>query len=149
MAQTKLMPTTVLAVAILVSVGLHFLLPLARVVPYPWNLTGVLPLAFGVWLNLAADRAFRRAHTTVKPFEESTALVQDGVYRLGRNPMYLGFEAVLLGLALLLGSASPWLVVVVFPLVIERVYIRVEERMLEARFADEWRQYKARVRKWL
>ena len=149
MAQTKIMPTTFLAAAVLAEAGLHFFLPLARVVPYPWNLAGAAPLALGVWLNLAADRAFKNAQTTVRPFEESAALVQSGVFRLSRNPMYLGFEAVLLGIALLFGTASPWLVVAVFPFVIERVYIRVEERMLEARFADEWRQYKARVRKWL
>jgi protein-S-isoprenylcysteine O-methyltransferase Ste14 len=149
MGQTKLMPTTFLVVAILAAAGLHVLVPLARAVSYPWNLGGVLPLALGVWLNLAADRAFKRAHTTVRPFEESAALVQDGVFRLSRNPMYLGFEAILLGIALLLGSASPWLVVVVFPFVIERVYVHVEERMLEAKFGDEWRRYKARVRKWL
>jgi len=149
MGQTKLMPTTFLVVAILVAAGLHVLVPLTRVVSYPWNLGGMLPLALGVWLNLAADRAFKRAHTTVRPFEESAALVQAGVFRLSRNPMYLGFEAVLAGVALLLGSVSPWLVVIVFPLVIERGYIRVEERMLEARFGEEWRRYKARVRKWL
>ena len=85
----------------------------------------------------------------MRPFEESAALVQSGVFRLSRNPMYLGFEAVLLGIALLFGTASPWLVVAVFPFVIERVYIRVEERMLEDRFGEEWLRYKARVRKWL
>jgi protein-S-isoprenylcysteine O-methyltransferase Ste14 len=149
MARIKLMPTTFLAAAIFAAVGLHFFLPLARAAPCPWNLAGALPLALGVWLNLAADRAFKRAHTTVRPFEESAALVQDGVFRFSRNPMYLGFEAVLIGVALLLGSASPWVLVAVFPFVIERVYIRTEERMLEARFGDEWRRYEARVRKWL
>jgi protein-S-isoprenylcysteine O-methyltransferase Ste14 len=148
-AQTKLMPPTFLVAAILAEACLHYFLPLARMVPSPWNLAGVLPLALGVWLNLAADRSFKTARTTVKPFQESAALVQDGVFRLSRNPMYLGFEAVLTGIALLFGTASPWLVVAVFPFVIDGVYVRVEERMLDARFGDEWRRYKARVRKWL
>lgn len=50
-----------------------------------------------------------QAGTTVKPFQESTALITDGVFRLSRNPMYLGFVLVLTGIATLLGSLTPWL----------------------------------------
>ena len=143
------MPTTYLLIAIILSTALHFLVPLSHVVPSPWNLIGLLPMAFGIWINLSADRAFKTAQTTVKPFEESTALIQAGVYRFTRNPMYLGFEAILLGIALLLGSLSPCLVIIVFPFVIERSFIQAEERMLEAKFGEEWRLYTSRVRRWL
>jgi protein-S-isoprenylcysteine O-methyltransferase Ste14 len=145
----KLMPTTYLLIAILLSIGLHFLVPLSYVVPSPWNLIGLVPIAFGIWINLSADHAFKMAHTTVKPFEESSALLQDDAYRYSRNPMYLGFESILLGIALLLGSLSPYLVVILFPFAIERSFIHAEESMLEAKFGEEWRQYKSRVRKWL
>jgi protein-S-isoprenylcysteine O-methyltransferase Ste14 len=145
----KLMPTTYLMIAMLLSIGLHFLVPLSYVVPSPWNLIGLVPMAFGIWINLSADHAFKMAHTTVKPFEESSALLQDDAYRYSRNPMYLGFESILLGIALLLGSLSPYLVVILFPFAIERSFIHAEESMLEAKFGEEWRQYKSRVRKWL
>jgi protein-S-isoprenylcysteine O-methyltransferase Ste14 len=85
----------------------------------------------------------------VKPFEESTTLVTNGVFRLSRNPMYLGFVLLLAGLVMLLGSTTPWFVVIIFPIVMEMRFVRAEEAMLEARFGDSWLQYKRSVRKWL
>jgi protein-S-isoprenylcysteine O-methyltransferase Ste14 len=127
----------------------HLLLPGRRILAYPANLAGLLPLAIGVYLNLAADRLLKRHHTTVKPFQESTALLAKGVYGHTRNPMYLGFVSFLLGIALLLGSAGPLVIVALFPVLINMMYIRAEEAMLRDRFGDEWVAYQARVRKWL
>jgi protein-S-isoprenylcysteine O-methyltransferase Ste14 len=63
--------------------------------------------------------------------------------------MCLGFVLILLGLALLAGSLSPFAVVIVFPLLMERLFIRVEERMLEEQFGRQWREYRATVRRWI
>jgi protein-S-isoprenylcysteine O-methyltransferase Ste14 len=147
--EKKILPTTSLLVAILLCIGLHILVPLLYFIPSPWNLVGMLPIVFGIWINLSADRAFKKAHTTVKPFEESNALIQRGVFQLRRNPMYLGFEFILIGLVLLIRSLSPYLVVLLFPIVIDRYFIQVEERMLDTKFGEDWRQYKAKVRKWI
>jgi protein-S-isoprenylcysteine O-methyltransferase Ste14 len=143
------MPTLWLLVAIVVQAALQFLLPLPRVIPVPWNLLGAIPVALGVILNLVADRAFHEAGTTVKPFEESSALLTGGVFRITRNPMYLGFALILLGIALLLTSLWPLLVVVGFAVLMDRAYIRVEERMLAARFGDGWQRYRSKTRRWL
>jgi protein-S-isoprenylcysteine O-methyltransferase Ste14 len=147
--EKKIMPTTYLLIAILLCLGLHFLVPLLYFIPSPWNLVGIIPIIFGIWINLSADQAFKKAYTTVKPFEETNTLIQRGVFRLSRNPMYLGFEFILIGLALLLRSLSPYLVVLLFPIVIDRSFIQVEERMLDTKFEEDWRQYKAKVRKWI
>jgi protein-S-isoprenylcysteine O-methyltransferase Ste14 len=103
----KIMPTTYLLVAILLCVVVNFLVPIFYLIPSSWNLIGIIPLFFGLWINLSADRAFKKAETTVKPFEESNTLIQDGVFRWSRNPMYLGFIAILLGISVLLRSRSP------------------------------------------
>ena len=145
----KIMPTTYLLVAILLCLGFHFLTPILYIVPSPWNLIGLIPIFLGVWINLTADRAFKKAETTVKPFEESKVLIQDDVFRLSRNPMYLGFTAILLGISVLLRSLSPYLVVVGFVVLIELIFIRSEEQMLEEQFGDEWMRYRSRVRKWV
>lgn len=145
----KIMPTTYLLIAILLCVALHFVVPIRTIVPRTWNLLGLIPLAFGVWINLAADRAFQKAGTTVKPFEESTALIQDGTFRLSRNPMYLGFAAIMVGISILLRSASPTIVVILFVVLMDRVYIRVEEEMLAAEFEQAWIDYRSRVRRWI
>jgi protein-S-isoprenylcysteine O-methyltransferase Ste14 len=99
--------------------------------------------------SIIADKAFREAKTTVKPFQESAALITDGVYRISRHPMYLGFVLILLGLAVLLGSLTPFIIVPVFVIVMDRVFIVVEERMLEEKFGQAWLDYKAQIRRWV
>lgn len=116
---------------------------------YPWNLVGLIPLAAGVALNLLADAAFKKAHTTVKPFQKSSALITKGVFSISRHPMYLGLVLILLGLAVLMGSLSPLIVIIVFAVLMEQVFIRTEEKMLGNQFGPTWNAYKNKVRKWI
>jgi protein-S-isoprenylcysteine O-methyltransferase Ste14 len=144
----KVLPPTYLWVAIAIMLVLHFLFPLTKIIPWPWNLLGIFPLSCGIALNLIADNTFRQAKTTVKPFEESTALVTSGVFRISRHPMYLGFVLCLIGIAVLPGPLMSSFVIPVFAVLMDRVFIQVEERMLEAEFDQAWLDYKAKVRRW-
>jgi protein-S-isoprenylcysteine O-methyltransferase Ste14 len=63
-------------------------------IPSPWRFAGVLPIAAGIALNVAAARQFKPRNTTVTPFQESSALMTDGVLRWSRNPMYLGMVLI-------------------------------------------------------
>jgi protein-S-isoprenylcysteine O-methyltransferase Ste14 len=145
----EVLPPTYLWVAIAIMLVLHFLFPVTKIIPWPWNLLGLIPLACGIALNLIADNAFRKVETTVKPFQESTALVTRGVFRISRHPMYLGFVLAVIGIAVLLGSLAPYFVIPVFALLMDRVFIQVEERMLEGVFGQAWLEYKAQVRRWI
>jgi protein-S-isoprenylcysteine O-methyltransferase Ste14 len=145
----KILPPSYLYVAIILIILLHFIFPIAQVFTIPWNLVGIIPLIVGAALNLSADNAFKRYQTTVKPYKESNALITEGVYRFSRHPMYLGFVLILFGLSLLLGSISPYIVVILFAILMDVVFIRVEESMLEATFQDEWKEYKSKVRRWI
>jgi len=149
MKSKKIMPTTWLLIAIVAMLALHFLFPVTQIVPPLWNLLGLVFLVSGVIMNLIADKAFHRVQTTVKPFEESSTLVTDGVFQISRNPMYLGFLLILTGIAMLLRSLSPYLVIFAFVFLIDRTFIRVEERMLAEKFGTSWEQYKSRIRRWL
>jgi steroid 5-alpha reductase family enzyme len=80
----------------------------------------------GVSLNLMADAVFKREQTTVKPFEKSTALVVTGVFQISRHPMYLGMVLILLGIAILMGTLTPLIVVVIFGILMELVFVRAE-----------------------
>ena len=66
-----------------------------------------------------------------------------------RNPMYLGLTLTLVGIATLLGSLSPWLVVPAFAVAISRLFIRHEEQTLQERFGDEYLAYRKTVRRWI
>jgi protein-S-isoprenylcysteine O-methyltransferase Ste14 len=63
--------------------------------------------------------------------------------------MYLGFVLVLIGVASLLGSLTPWVIVPIFNILMEIVFIRVEERMMAQKFGLTWLDYKKKVRRWL
>jgi protein-S-isoprenylcysteine O-methyltransferase Ste14 len=135
--------------AILLAVILHFLLPISEFLALPWRLIGLAPLVIGIVLNLLADQAFKKYDTTVKPFEQSSALVTDGVFRITRNPMYLGMILIVFGVATLLGSIAPFAVVPLFAVVLDRIFIVPEQQQLEDTFGEQFQRYQRRVRKWI
>ena len=145
----KVLPPIYFLGAIVLAVLLHFLIPLHQILAFPWRLLGLAPLVTGIVLNLLADQTFKKHDSTVKPFEESNALVTNGVFGVTRNPMYLGMALILLGIALLLGSVTPFAVVVLFVALFDRMFISPEERMLADTFRDQFRQYRERVRRWI
>lgn len=95
--------------------------------------------------------SFRRAHTTVDPRypQKMTALVTGGVYRVTRNPMYLGMLLALAGWALWLGQLLPFIILPLFILFLNRWQIAPEERALERTFGAEYTLYRARARRWI
>jgi protein-S-isoprenylcysteine O-methyltransferase Ste14 len=143
------MPTTYLLISIVAMIAVHLLFPAMRLIPPLWNLLGIIPLALGAILNLVADKAFQRANTTVKPFEESSVLITSGVFRISRNPMYLGFVLILIGIAVLGGSLTPYVVVLAFTVLMDKKFVAVEEQMLAEKFGVEWEAYKRNTRRWL
>ncbi len=121
-------------------------------VPPGWRLGAALAIAaIGAAFDVAGIIAFRRAKTTVNPMkpEKSAALVSSGIYRITRNPMYVGMAFILLAWAVYL--ASPWALIgpLAFAAYITRFQIRPEERVLATRFGAEFASYRARVRRWL
>ncbi len=142
-------PPLYLFASLATIIVLHLFLPGAKIISAPWNLIGVLLLAVGIVLNLIADKSFKERETSVKPLEESARLVTTGVFRLSRHPMYLGFVLILLGAAVLSGSMTPFLVVLVFLVFMDTVFIRFEEKKLAQTFGDAWLDYTHLVRRWI
>ena len=95
--------------------------------------------------------AFFRAKTTINPLRpgRASALVARGVYRVTRNPMYVGLALVLFGWALLLGGGGLWLGPVLFVAFITRFQIVPEERVMTEKFGEEYAAYCRQVRRWL
>jgi protein-S-isoprenylcysteine O-methyltransferase Ste14 len=145
----KIYPPMYLVFGCLLMAALHHYWPVANLLTTPWNRAGFVLLGAGLLMLAWAAGSFRQRRTPLIPFREPTALVDSGLYRISRNPMYLGMVLVMAGLGLWLGTASPWLVVPVFILVIDRRFIRDEERLMEAQFGDSYREYRKRVRRWL
>lgn len=108
-------------------------------------------VALGGSVALAGVVAFRRKRTTVNPLTPgaSSSVVSSGVYRVSRNPMYLGFSMALAGWALYLSNAVAVLLLPAFVAYMTRYQIKPEERALLAKFGPEFAQYMARVRRWI
>ncbi|MFN6979725.1 MAG: methyltransferase family protein [Gemmobacter sp.] len=136
---------------------------LAGFIAVAWVQAGVLPLGgpgiaywpgtllvlAGAALMLAAVRRFVRARTTIVPHETPRALITAGVYRLSRNPIYLGDVLVLAGLCLRWGAWPSLLLVPVFVAVITRRFILPEEARLRATFGAAYEDWASRVRRWI
>lgn len=97
----------------------------------------------------AALRSFAKVGTSSNPFEPTTALATDGPYRFTRNPMYVGMTIFYIGLAIAIGIPWAFAVLPFVLIVIDRLVIAREEPYLEARFGEDYREYKRRVRRWL
>ncbi|HZQ13124.1 MAG TPA: isoprenylcysteine carboxylmethyltransferase family protein [Pseudolabrys sp.] len=142
-------PPLLAAAAVILGLLLEWLFPayvLVVLLNRPFRIAlGVLLMAAGLALVIAATRAFARAGTNPEPWKPTTAIVGNGVYGWMRNPMYVGGTAALVGLAFVL--ASDWVLVmtVISTLVLHFGVVKREERYLDAKFGDAYRSYRQRV----
>jgi protein-S-isoprenylcysteine O-methyltransferase Ste14 len=150
-AAVRIPPPLVYLAGIIVGVLLH-----AFILPLPFGLSTGLRIAAGAAAVVAglvlvggAIGLFRRTGQDPKPWEPTPEMISTGVYRITRNPMYVGMAW--LQIAIGIGLANWWIVIMV-PVVLVLVYataVRHEEAYLEKKFPDEYIRYKATVRRWL
>ena len=114
-----------------------------------WQGLGWGLVAFGVALMGSAVVAFRRAGTTPNSTKPTTAFVTQGPYRFTRNPMYVGWVFIYLGADLLTRALWPLVLLPAVLFLMRRRVIALEEAYLERKFTDDYRAYRARVRRWL
>lgn len=124
-------------------------LPVLAARAFPRYLAGAALAACGFVMIVMGTRRFQAAGTNIPPSLPTTALVVDGIYRRTRNPLYLGTTLVYLGLSV--AAESFWAIGLLVPLlwVINTGVIAREERYLERKFGDAYRDYKARARRWV
>jgi protein-S-isoprenylcysteine O-methyltransferase Ste14 len=122
--------------------------------PLPFALPAAVPIGSAMvaaaivlfWLSVHALRA---AGTPVPGNQPTTNIVWKGPFRFSRNPIYLSFFVLQLGIALWISSV--WMVATLIPAaaVVSRVVVAREERYLESRFGQQYSSYRDSVRRWL
>ncbi len=147
--RTNILPPTFLFVFLVLSIGLHFVLPIKQIVHRSYSYVGAMFIIFGLVLNLWSDALFKKARTPVKPDAMPAELVTSGPFRISRHPMYLGMVSILLGVALVLGSVVAFVFPVLFLIAMEVMFVSLEERNLESAFGDRYLQYRKKVRRWI
>lgn len=107
-------------------------------------LIGAVFCVLGVW-------QFRKMGTTVDPRvpDQSATLVVQGIYRVSRNPMYVGFVFFLIAWGIVLNNLASGLLLPAFVMYMNRFQIAPEERELRAKFGEAYRLYENSVRRWL
>lgn len=105
---------------------------------------GLIIILLGIW-------EFKKFKTTVNPLlpEKSNRIVDTGIYRFSRNPMYLGMLFVLAGLVFGFGNSLSWAGVIGFAVYITKFQIIPEERTLKAFFGTDYEEYLRKVRRWI
>ena len=141
-------PVTAFVLLLLGPITLHLIFP-ARVIPLPYYFLGIFFIIFGIILNYWADVQFKKNQTTIQPHEMPNVLVTSGIFRISRNPIYLGMASILLGIAIFWGTLIVFIFPLTFIIYIERFIIPIEEKNLEQKFGKKYLRYKQKVRRWI
>jgi protein-S-isoprenylcysteine O-methyltransferase Ste14 len=143
-------PPLLFLAGLLIGAVLDRLLPLPGpdFDPAHWVASGLLVLT-GLAAAIAGIRNFTRAGTPVRTIEPTVALVTTGIHGWSRNPIYVGLFLIYAGIGV--AVESPWILILLLPLalIIRYGVVAREEAYLERLFGDSYRDYKARVRRWL
>ena len=145
-------PPLVYVAVFLIGVGINALLPVPRI---PGELeglrewTGVATPALGVLLGPVNASMFLVRGTTLNPVGSPRRLFTGGVYRISRDPMYLGLLMIYAGIALVRWQVWALLMIVIPFLVVDRIYIPAEEQRMSEAFGAPYERYRLRVRRWL
>lgn len=144
-------PPVILVFFIGIVFGIDAFSPLDLLLGRSGLVAALIASGAGLLIAVTGIMAFRRHQTTINPhtIDRASALVTSGIYRLTRNPMYLGMLLVLFGAIFLSRDVLALLVVPAFIVTLNRLQILPEERALRARFGAAFDAYCARTRRWI
>ena len=142
-------PPVLLLILVGVGVLIGALSNLPGLVSWPLNLFGLPPIIGGILLLKASFELFGRTGTSPDPDSAPKVLITEGPYRYVRNPIYIGFALIQLGVALLLGSLIILALLPIFLLSIHYGFILREERVLGEQLGEAYREYRRTVPRWL
>lgn len=125
-----------------------FVLPSLNVIPFPYNLLGIL-VAFSGFFLMGKARDLFRSHKTTLKIEQSSNLIKTGVFSKTRNPMYLGMLILILGACIFSCNIISFSAPLLFFILVNWYFIPKEEHLMKKEFKSEYEQYQKQVKKWL
>ncbi|MBN1157336.1 isoprenylcysteine carboxylmethyltransferase family protein [Candidatus Woesearchaeota archaeon] len=145
----RILPPTYFMIGSILAPLFHYLFPFIIIIKSAYRFFAIVPVVFGIVLNIWADDLLKKYNTTVKPNEKPTKLVSSGAFRISRHPMYLGMATVLFGESIFLGSLSSFIVPVLFAVLMKTKFIPKEEASMMKAFGNEYCMYKKEVKRWI
>lgn len=145
----NIQPSVAAIFFIAIAYLLKWALPLQYAVPIPLRNAGFGLVIVGFLFGVTALIEFKKAGTTSNPRGSAGALVTTGVYRFTRNPIYLGFLFMVIGLPLSANTYWGFIISPLFIIAINKLVIEREENYLEKKFGKAYADYKSRARRWV
>ena len=135
---------------IIAQILLHYLFPIRKIIPFPYILSGIPLILIGLYLNwIWVANRFRKEKTTIDPNVIPSKFISDGPFKVTRNPTYLGMALTFIGVAILLGSISTFIIPVIFIILTDKLVIPIEEKNMETKFGKKYMVYKKKVGRWV
>jgi protein-S-isoprenylcysteine O-methyltransferase Ste14 len=149
--ELKVIPILQVLISSLLMVTLAYFLP---ELSYSWQFSqslSIFILITSIVIALLAVYCFKQAKTTVNPTkpENSSTIVDTGIYRFSRNPMYVSFLLIVCAIAIFLQNKAAYIVIPIFIIYITRYQIIPEERILVNLFGNNYKVYCGKVRRWV
>lgn len=144
-----ILPPVLYGVALVLTLLLNWAWPLSILSSSAIAIWSGIPLLlFSGGLALWGKRSMKQAGTNVNPLQPATSLVITGPFRFSRNPLYLSLTILFAGLSLVVNTLWGFIALVPVLVVLHFGVILREERYLEAKFGESYRQYRSQVRRW-
>jgi protein-S-isoprenylcysteine O-methyltransferase Ste14 len=142
-------PPVIYLAGLALAFALDWIWPIALLPGAVQVAVGILLIVLGLSVVVMAFIRFRRAGTHIEPHKPTTAIVTDGLYGVSRNPIYVALAVISVGIAI--AADNIWVLPMLVPtlMVMRAGVIAREEKYLEGKFGEEYRRYKAAVRRWL
>jgi protein-S-isoprenylcysteine O-methyltransferase Ste14 len=139
-----------IAMALLtIATVFHLLFPVQSSYQYSSIYLSVALVLAGFTVMMVAWWQFKERKVAICPTADTDYLITDGIYRLTRNPMYLGMVTMLAGAAVFIGSLPFYAVTIVYFILIDRWFCPYEEEKLLATFGRDYDSYRSKVRRWV
>lgn len=135
-------------IMLILNAVLHYLAPIKQIIYFPYRAMGILLIILGIYCYFAVFFTFKKEKIDWRPEKMPRKIITSGVFSISRNPMYLGMFLILLGEAVLLGSAITFILPIIF-IIGTNYELSSDESKLEKQFGNKYLDYKNKVRRWV
>lgn len=147
--EKKIRPDGYFTIFLVLAIISHLISPITKLIFSPFNLIGIIIIIIGVVMTTGTNSLILKNRTAIKPDEIPSFLITSELFKFSRNPLYLGMAIILIGVCIFLGSSSPFIFAIIFILLIDRLFIPLEEHNLEKKFNNRYLDYQKKVRRWI
>lgn len=128
--------------------GIYFLFPMFTIIPYPYDLAGII-IAFMGFIIMGKSWELFKKHQLALSYVKPSILITEGVYSKTRNPMYIGMFTLLLGFGISLGNMFTIVEPLLFLVIVNLYHIPKEEDLMKATFGETYLNYCHCVKRWI